>query len=379
MSATGRPARVVRVITRLNIGGPARQALLLTKHLRDEFPTTLLAGHAGPAEGELRDPDVPVQVVPLVRPLDAGSDARAMRAVRRVLRDQRPALVHTHMAKAGTVGRVAARSIGGARPRTVHTFHGHVLEGYFSPVVERAFIGIERVLARVTDRLIAVSPEVKDELLALGIGRPSQYEVVPLGLDLSGFLRIAGPSGALRGRLGLAADVPLVGIVGRLVRVKAVEVLLDAVRELPGVHLAVVGDGDERAALEARARQLDIAGRVHFTGWSPDVPATVSDLDVVALSSRNEGTPVALIEALAARRPVVATRVGGVEHVVVPDRTGLVVPPNDPAALAGAIRTLLGDPGLAGRLAAAGRDRVARRFSADRLVEDMRALYRELL
>ena len=369
---------VLRVVTRLNVGGPARQALLLTRALADEFPTTLLAGTPTSSEGVLSDPDVSVETVPLVRQVQPVSDVRALYAVRGIIASRRPRIVHSHMAKAGAVSRLAARSFGRRRPRTVHTFHGHVLEGYFSAPVERAFLAVERRLARATDVLLAVSPEVRDDLVALRIGRPAQYHVMPLGLELDPFLAIQGPSGRLRASIDVEPDVPLVGVVGRLVPIKAVELMIEAMNDLPGVHLAVVGDGDERGRLEQLARDRELERRVHFTGWCDDVPAAMSDLDVVALSSRNEGTPVALIEALAARRPVVATRVGGVEHVVVPDRTGLVVPPNDPQSLAGAIRRLLDDRPLGAGLAEAGRHRVSTTFGAARLVSDMRALYRDL-
>jgi len=369
---------VLRVVTRLNVGGPARQALLLTRELAEEFPTTLLAGTPTSSEGVLSDPDVPVETVPLVRQVQPVSDVRALYAVRGVIASRRPRIVHSHMAKAGAVSRLAARSFGRRRPRTVHTFHGHVLDGYFPGPVERAFLAVERRLARATDVLLAVSPEVRDALVALRIGRPAQYHLMPLGLELDPFLAIQGPSGRLRASIGVRPDVPLVGIVGRLVPIKAVEVMIEAMSDLPGVHLAVVGDGDERGRLEQLVRDRELERRVHFTGWCDDVPAAMSDLDVVALSSRNEGTPVALIEALAARRPVVATRVGGVEHVVVPDRTGLVVPPNDPQSLAGAIRRLLDDRPLGAGLAEAGRHRVSTTFGAARLVSDMRALYRDL-
>ena len=376
---SSRRSELVRVITRLNVGGPARQALLLSRELADEFPTTLVAGTPTPTEGTLSDPAVPVATTSLVRPVHPVADIKAFRSVRDILRTHEPRILHTHMAKAGTVGRLSARSLGHSRPRTVHTFHGHVFDGYFSPVVQRSFLAVERYLARKTDVLLAVSPEIRDELLALGVGRPSQYEVMPLGLELDRFLEVTGPTGRLRRALGLDRDVPLVGVVGRLVPIKSVDQMIKAMPQLPGVHLAVVGDGEERPALERLARDGGLGDRVHFTGWFDDIPSAMSDLDVVVLSSRNEGTPVALIEALAASRPVVATRVGGVEHVVIPDRTGLLVPPSDAEALARAVSRLLSDAQLCERLGAAGRQHVRERFTADRLVEDMRALYRELV
>ena len=368
----------LRLITRLNVGGPARQALLLTRELRDEFPTVLAAGRPTSSEGELSDPQVPVRTVPLTRPLHAGMDARAVAAVRRLMAETQAGLLHTHMAKAGTIGRVAATTMP-RRPRTVHTFHGHVLEGYFTPRVQRAFVEIERALARRTDALIAVSPEIRDALQSLGIGARREFHVIPLGLDLAPFLSVTGPNQELRRHLGLAPDQPLVGIVGRLVPIKGVEVLLDAMALLPGVHLAVVGDGEERVALTERARAAGLSDRVHFVGWWHDIPSAMGDCDVVVLTSRNEGTPVALIEALAAGRPVVATDVGGVRHVVGDGVSGWLAPPGDAGAVAALVRRLLDDPEARDAFGRAGRESVRHRFGQERLVADVRALYTDLV
>lgn len=367
----------MRLVTRLNIGGPAHHCLVLTRGLADEFPTTLAAGRPTTQEGELTDPSVPLRRLPLVRPLHPPSDLRALAATRRLLREVRPAIVHTHMAKAGTVGRAAAASMR-PRPATIHTFHGHVLDGYFRAGVQRAFHQTERLLAKVTDVLIAVSPQVRDDLLLLGIGTPERWRVVPLGLELGSFAAVRGPTGQLRQRLGVGPQVPLVGALGRLVAIKDLGTLVRAVARLPDTHLALIGDGDERPALEQLVASLGLEDRVHLPGWADDVPAWMADLDVVALSSRNEGTPVALIEALAAGRPVVATAVGGVPFVVHDGRNGWLVPPEDPAALAEVIEACLADPAEAARRAAAGRTEVLERFAAERLVADVRALYREV-
>lgn len=370
-------ANVVRLVTRLNIGGPAQHCLVLTKGLADEFPTTLAAGRPAVEEGELSDSWVPVRRLPLTRELRPRADLRALVATRALLREVRPAILHTHMAKAGTIGRLAASSVR-PRPATVHTFHGHVLDGYFRPALQRTFHQAERILARRTDVLIAVSPQVRNELLALGIGTPERWRVVPLGLRLEAFAALRGPSGRLRERLGLAVDVPLVGALGRLVPIKDLATLVRAVARLDGVHLALIGEGSQRAELEALVVRLGVGDRVHLPGWADDLPAWVSDLDVVALTSRNEGTPVALIEALASGRPVVATSVGGVPFVVRDGITGWLVPAGDPTAMAGGIAACLGDPQEGARRAAAGRCEVMERFVAERLVADMRALYRQL-
>lgn len=377
MSAGAPRPQVLRLITRLNVGGPARQALLLTRQLADEYPTTLGAGTPTAREGELLDDEVPVRRLPLVRPLRPDIDARAVLAVRRLLRETQARLVHTHMAKAGTVGRSAARTLS-PRPLTVHTFHGHVLDGYFSDPVRRAFVEIERRLARQTDVLIAISNEIRDELLALRIGRPEQYRVIPLGFDLSPFFEVTGQRGELRRRLNLAPDVPLVGIVGRLVPIKDHLTIFEGMARLPNVHLAVVGDGELRAPLEATVQRMRLADRVHFTGWMTDVAAVVSDLDVVALTSRNEGTPVSLIEAAACGRPAVATKVGGVPMVVEDGLNGYLAPPGDAEAVAALIGRLVADPEMRRRMGEAGRERVREQFSQERLLGDIRELYGEM-
>lgn len=377
MAPRGAPARttptVLRVITRLNIGGPARQALLLTRALMPTYRTILVAGTSPPAEGELLDRDTNVTRVPLVRPISPRQDLQAVYGIRRLIGEHHPLIVHTHMAKAGTIARVAARTVR-RQPRTVHTFHGHVLDGYFSPRVERAFILAERALAKTTDVLVAISPEVRDSLLELGIGREEQYRLIPLGFDLTEHLAIRGHSGVLRERFGLEDDTPLIGLVGRLAPIKDPGLALRAIARLPDLHLAVVGDGELRAATEEAASGLGIADRVHFAGWVLDVPGVMADLDVVLLTSRNEGTPVALIEAAAAGVPAVATEVGGVPSVVLDGVTGILVPPGDDEGLADALQRLAEDALLRRTYGENARGRVDR-WSDRRLIADVLALY----
>lgn len=371
------PRRVLRAITRLNIGGPARQALLLTRRLRPEYDTRLVAGTAPSHEGELSDPQVEVVRAPLERALRPRSDARAVAAMVRHVRDHRPDLVHTHMAKAGAVGRLACVA-SRRRPLLVHTFHGHVLEGYFSPAVASSFVAAERVLARAADVLVAVSEEVRDDLLRLRIGTPEKFRVIRLGINLEAHRAVTEPSGELRRMIGLSSDVSLLVALGRLAPVKDLETMITAVARLGDVHLAVLGDGEERARLRAHAERLGVGGRVHFVGWWLDVPAALSDADLVVLSSRNEGTPVALIEAAACGRAVVATDVGGVRSVVADGEHGLLVPPEDAGAFADSVADLLADPDRRRAMGRAARA-ASSRFDEDRLVGDVRALYDELL
>jgi glycosyltransferase involved in cell wall biosynthesis len=308
-------------------------------------------------------------------------DLTALVKLVRLFRQLRPDIVHTHTAKAGAVGRLAARL---ARvPRSVHTFHGHVLEGYFSPAVTRLFLRIERALAGHTDRIITVSPRLRHALLAMGIGRPEQVEVIPLGLDLDRFLRASRGQTDLRGALQIPAGAPLLGIVGRLVPIKDHPTLFQALSLFPDAsrapHLLVVGDGERREALRQLAHALGLAGRIHFLGWRHDLEAILGDLDVVICCSRNEGTPVSLIEAMAAGVPVVSTDVGGVGDVVSHGETGWLVPAGDPAALAQGIERLLGDPELRHRLASAARPVALERHDVKGLVHRMEALYQRLL
>ena len=379
--------RVLRVIARLNVGGPALHTVLLTERLpHDRYESRLVTGSPEAAEGDYLElhglaPERLVRIPALGRELDAARDASALVELVRLMRRVRPHVVHTHTAKAGTLGRVAA--ILARVPVRVHTFHGHVFDGYFSPAKTRAFLAVERALARRTQRILTVSDHVRDELLRLGIGHAEQVTVVPLGLDLDPFTRGAAHRGALRRELGLADDTPLVGIVARLVPIKAHEVFLAAAariaQRVPACRFVVVGDGERRAELEALAARSGLGERVHFLGWRADLARIHADLDVMLLTSRNEGSPVALIEAMASGLPVVATSVGGVPDLVGEGVHGHLAAMDDAAALADATIALLADPAQRRALGVAGRTRVLARHGAARLVDDVDRVYREEL
>jgi glycosyltransferase involved in cell wall biosynthesis len=279
------------------------------------------------------------------------------------------------------VGRLAAHICG--VPLIVHTYHGHVFHSYFGPTKTRVYLTIERALGLLTDRVIAVGEGQRREIAGYGVVPAQKLVAIPLGLELGPFLEAESFRGQLRGELGLGSSVPLIGIVARLVPVKAHEVFLKAARlireQRPDARFLVIGDGERRAELEALVQRMGLASSVTFLGWRADMPAVYADLDVVALSSLNEGSPVSLIEALAAARPVVSTAVGGVPEVVVHGRTGLTVPSGDVTGLAQAITTLLLDQSLAERLGTAGRAHVYPGYDSSRLVDDVRSLYvREL-
>jgi glycosyltransferase involved in cell wall biosynthesis/SAM-dependent methyltransferase len=382
-----RPVPVLRAIARLNVGGPAMHVALLSAGLdRRGFRTTLAAGRCEPGEADMSDfarerGVTPVTVRALGRSVSPVADLRSFADLLALVRRIRPVVVHTHTAKAGALGRVAALLAG--VPIRVHTFHGHVFHGYFGRGATALVLLAERLLGLLSHRVLAVSPEVARDLgLAYGVVPPGKIAVVPLGLDLEPFARAGAGEGrgALRAEIGAAPEDLLVGVVGRLVPVKGHEFLLDAaadlLREIPQARIVIVGSGPLEEPLRARARTLGIDGRCHFLGWRRDTAAICADLDAVALTSRNEGTPVALIEAAAAGVPVVARSVGGVASALEGVEGATLVPPEAPpagfaASLAAALRAVRGPrrPDLA----------VVRRFSVERLCDDVERIYREEL
>ena len=327
---------------------------------------------------------VPVRDLPaLQRELSPRRDAEAIRRLRTLLRERRPDVLHTHTAKAGATGRLAALLAGSARPpATVHTFHGHVLSGYFSSRRERVFRRLERLLARGTSTIVAVSEEVRDDLVAFRVAPADRIVVVPYGFDLSGLgdeARLA----ELRTQLGASGETFVVGWVGRFTAIKRPLDLVRVLRALvdDGVDalLAAVGDGEDRPAVEALAADLGIAERIRLVGFRRDIADWYSAFDAFLLVSQNEGTPVAAIEALAAGRPVVATDAGGTRTVVADGESGFLAPIGATGELAAHLARLARDPELARRLGAHGAEDVRARFSLERMADDLDVVYRKAL
>jgi glycosyltransferase involved in cell wall biosynthesis len=389
-NALPEPVKVVRVIARLNMGGPALHVAYLTAGLRERgYSTTLVAGTLARGEDSMAfvasGLGVEVVTIPeLGREISPLRDLVATLRLARLIRRERPQILHTHTAKAGTVGRLAARLAGRARPPiVVHTFHGHVLRGYFGPVRSRFFRWLERWLARDTTALIAVSPQVRDDLVALGVAPQEKFAVIRLGIELEE--RVADMDGRADTRryLGIATDRFTVGWIGRMTAIKNTEDVLSAFKALRdrGIEatLCMVGDGPDRPELERRAHELGIMRDTLFLGYQQDVAPLYAAFDALVLPSSNEGTPVSVIEALAARTPVVATRVGGVPDVVREGDDGFLVDPGDTDALAERLERLASDPQLRERMGEAARSRVLSRYAVDRLVDDVDRLYRSLL
>jgi glycosyltransferase involved in cell wall biosynthesis len=388
LSDPARRIKIVRVISRLNIGGPAIHVITLTAGLDPaRFDSRLVTGTENAGEGSLADLAASHGVEPVVIPEIVGEaqlgrrDVKALLTLYRLLRAERPHIVHTHTAKAGFIGRLAARLAG--VPIVVHTYHGHVLRGYYGGVKTWLLRRMEQGLAGLTDQIIAVSEQVKRDLIAYRVARADKIRVIPLGLDLGTFLDETTPRGELRREIGLSNGAPLVGIVGRIFPIKNHRLFLDAAAAVAAqertARFLVVGDGVLRPAMEQHARALGIADRVVFTGWRRDLARIYADLDVLVVSSNNEGTPVSAIEAMAAGRPVVATRVGGLPDLISDGKTGRLVPPGDVHALSTAVLELLRDRPFARALGETARGQVRERFAAERLIADVQGLYGELL
>ena len=382
---------MLRVIARMNVGGPAHHVSILGGRLdRRGYETLLVAGRVGDGEGSAqhlaRHHGATLKVLPHLTPqLRPVADLRALLALVRIVRSFRPDIVHTHTAKAGFLGRLAAVLAVRPRPTVVHTYHGHVLEGYFGPAKTALYRGLERSAARVSDVLIGVSQPTVDDLVRLRIATPERFRVIPLGLDLDAFLGLdlhPDPDAPLRRACGAAAGDVVAVIAGRLAPIKRLDVALQAVAAARAagapLRLVVVGDGELRGRLEAHSEALGLEDHVHFAGFRDDMPGVVAAADLALLTSDNEGTPVALIEAAAGGRPAVATQVGGVASVVA-DGAGRRCPAGDVAALGAALTELAGNAELRRACGRAARTHVAERFDADRLVEDVDALYRALL
>jgi glycosyltransferase involved in cell wall biosynthesis len=386
--------RIARVITRLNIGGPSIQAIDLTRELAPGFDTLLIHGRLGDGEGDMTTlhplGGARTQfIADLIRPISPLRDLLALWRIYRALCRWRPEIVHTHMAKAGTLGRLAAlfyNETWGRKRRAclVHTYHGHVFEGYFGSRSTNAFLAVERWLGRRTDAIIAISCQVRQDLVhTFKVVGEQQVVTIPLGFDLSALLGLTYEDRkTARLALGIPPDVFAVITVGRLTEVKQHAAFLEMAARLarqPGNFMfLLVGDGELRPHLERLANDLGIAARTRFLGWRGDLATIYGAADAFVLTSRSEGTPVALIEAMAAGVPSVSTDVGGVRDVIASEHLGMLVAFGDHEGLATAVQTLARSPHRRSESALRARASVRERFDLQRLVADISGLYRRL-
>jgi glycosyltransferase involved in cell wall biosynthesis len=382
--------KIVRIITRLNIGGPAIHVTLLSSSLSGNgYEDILLIGSEGPSEGSMKqfaeDKGVRLFRIPeMSREISPLNDFKAFMRILHIMRREKPDIVHTHTAKAGTLGRLAAICAG--IPIRVHTFHGHIFDGYFSPAKARIFLMIEKTLAFFTDKVVVVSQSVKDEITdKLKVTSRNKCAVIPLGFELDKFLDCDMLKGDLRKEYGLSGKTFLVGIVGRLVPIKNHMMFFDMARmlidvcKIEDIRFIVVGGGELAEELRKYVVKSKLEKYVIFTGWRQDLPRVYADLDVVTMTSLNEGTPVSLIEAMACGRAIVATDVGGVRDILDEEETGLLVQSGDTAGFAGKVASLLRDEHKRAEFGARGRKSAVKKYSKERLIGDIRALYEELL
>jgi glycosyltransferase involved in cell wall biosynthesis len=350
------------------------------------YRVLLVIGKEDPEEGNMielaRKRGIePIQIPEMRRSIRPIRDCKAFIRLFRLIRREGPVIVDTHTAKAGILGRMAARLAG--VPVIVHTFHGHVLRKYFGAVKSGLFTWVERLLARISDSIIMVSRRGREELISFGVASPEKIAFVPYGLELDTFRDFPAGRQPLKDDLGVPYDWTLVGIVGRLVPIKGHVDFLEAARivgeKKEKVAFVIVGDGELRAELEEAAGRLPIRDRIFFAGWRHDLDAVYASLDIVVQTSYNEGLPFALIEAMASGKPMIATDVGGVAELIVEGVTGYLTPEHDPETLAERLFRLLDDPSLARSMGEAGRKFAFERFEKRRMVRDMVEFYDDLL
>ena len=391
--------RVLRIINRLNLGGPTYNAAYLSAFLPKEYETLLLAGMKDESE-ESSEYIVnklglkPVYISSMKRELNLTEDYQAYWKIRKIIKEFRPDIVHTHAAKSGTLGRLAAAHAG--VPVIIHTFHGHVFHSYFGKSKTQFFLSIERYLAKRSSAIIAISNSQKKELVnEFHICKEEKVRVIPLGFDLDRFrLNQNELRNSFRTKYQLDNDTLAIGIIGRLVPIKNHSLFIRSVKQLIGkttrkFHAFIIGDGEERQRLEELCKSEGISFNnlvtvnanavVTFTSWIKEIEVALAGLDIVALTSFNEGTPVSLIEAQAAGKPIVSTNVGGISDVILKDQSAFLVPTDDVTAFVEKLAMLIDDDNLRLKFSSVGWPFVQSKFHYRRLVDDMSSLYEELL
>ncbi len=373
------PVRVVQIIARMNVGGPAVIVADLMRSLdKGAIEQTLITGYCDSNEADYLETvatDIKAtRIAGLGRSVSLGADVRAFFALVGMLRELRPDIVHTHTAKAGVLGRLASM-LAGRKVKRVHTFHGHLLHGYFSGWKVRLVISIEKFLAKRTDVLIAVGNKVKDDLLAVGIGKANQYKVFYPGLKEPDTFAKA----KLRASFGMEDGISYIAFVGRLTQIKRPDRLLDVAGEIKSrglkAKIIVAGEGELFASSKELAMKENLP--IEFLGWRKDISELFAASDIAILTSDNEGIPLTLIQAAQAGLPIVATEVGSISDIVIHEGNGYLTD-TSPAALADALEKLIIDPVLRQIMGEAGRDRSHRYFSLEKMSADHTELYQHL-
>lgn len=392
--------KILRIHNRLIVGGPSHNVTLLTAYLSPEFETKLLVGKKDPAEKDatyIADQLglVPVEIKEMRRSILPFYDIIAYYRIKKIIQEYKPDIVHTHASKSGAVGRLAASSC--KVPLIVHTFHGHVFHSYFNPLMSKLIVRFERFFARRTDAIIAISESQRHELTEVyKIAPPEKVFTVPLGFNLDKYSVDQDTKKIIfRNKYGFDKSELIVGIIGRLVPIKNHEMFLEVAaivksKTNKNVRFAIIGDGESRPAIEKKSQELNLSYSyfitnpkektdILVTSWETEIDQALAGLDIVALTSHNEGTPVSLIEAQSAYIPVVSTNVGGVEDIVINGETGYITEVGDTQLFADYIVKLIENEDLRNRMGKSGYENVVKRYSKKRLINDMRNLYLSFL
>ena len=390
--------KVLRIINRFNLGGPTYNVAYLSKYMSDDFETLLVGGAKDDTE-ESSDFIVnnlglkPIIVEDMIREIDFKNDYAAYQKIKKIIKEFKPDIVHTHASKAGTIGRFAASSCG--VPIIIHTFHGHVFHSYFGKLKTLFYKTIERYLAKKSTIIIAISESQKQELVEIHkICTADKVKVIPLGFDLSKFQEnILEKRKSFRSKYNLDEDEIAIAIIGRLVPVKNHALFLEAIKIVSEktskkIRAFIIGDGEEHQNIESKATELGISfvdgtktnkkSLLTFTSWIKEIDVALAGSDIVALTSYNEGTPVSLIEAQAANKPIVTTNVGGIENVVLPNQTALLCANNNLVEFSGALLKLIEEEKMRLDMSENGWHHVKEKFHYTRLVKDMENLYLSL-
>lgn len=389
--------RILRILNRFNLGGPTYNAAYLSKYMPSEFETLLIGGQK--AESEASSLHItedlgldPIVIPTMLRELNPKKDYESYLKIKEIIADFKPDIVHTHASKAGALGRLAA--INSDVPHLVHTFHGHVFHGYFNPVKTKMYKTVERYLAKKTDRIVTISNIQKTELgVEHRICPLDKIEVIPLGFDLDRFqVNQEENRNIFRIKYQLKEDTVAIGIIGRLVPIKNHELFLKGIQFIKKnskikIQAFIIGDGESRNTIEEQAKKLGLSFDnkantgvdILFTSWIKKVDAALSGLDLVALTSLNEGTPVSLIEAQAAEKAIVTTNVGGIENVVLPNKSALLSEIDDENGFCENLIKLVDDSIMRMEFSKAGKDFVFSNFHYNRLVKDTSELYHKIL
>lgn len=389
--------KILRIINRFNLGGPTYNAAYLTRYMPDNYETLLVGGHHTDSEEDsfhITDQlgIQPITIPEMMRDISITSDGKAFQKIAKLIDWFKPDIVHTHASKAGALGRLAAfrKNV----PVVVHTFHGNVFHSYFNKAKTQAYITIERQLAMRSSMLVAISPLQKKELTdTFKVANEDKVEVIPLGFDLDRFqLDQDFKRNRFRKYYNIDSDELAIGIIGRLVSIKnhalflqvAKQTLLKSKKKL---RFLVIGDGELKKGLIEEAKQLKISvsesnrakAEITFTSWIKDIDEAIAGLDIIVMTSKNEGTPVSLIEAQAGNKAIVTTDVGGIKDIIIPDETGLVSPSENEPLMVKNLMNIINDSDLRQKMGNAGSKFVKNRFTYQRLASDMDILYQKLL